>query len=120
MGDTRVHAELPDDPVRGCLAHLHRAALRRRRLTSTIDLVYNLSMKSMGISEFKSHCIRILKDLQRSRSPLIITHRGRPLARIEPIDGRGGRVLGALRHLGRIKGDLVHVDFTDEWEMEDR
>ncbi len=70
----------------------------------------------MGISEFKSGCIRILKELQ---TPLIITHRGQPVARIEPIKAGGNRTLGALRHLGTLHANLVETGFAAEWEMEE-
>ena len=72
----------------------------------------------MGISEFKAHCIRILKELQREQTPLIITHRGRPVARIEPVPVQALRLLGGLRHLGTIKADLAQCEFSDEWDME--
>jgi len=71
----------------------------------------------MGVSEFKSGCIQILKDLQRTQTALVITHRGQPLARIEPLGRAGRRRLGGLRHLGEIHGDLLDFDF-EEWEME--
>lgn len=74
-------------------------------------------MKSMGISEFKATCIAALKEVQVSREPLIITHRGRAIARIEPVLERANQ-LGTLRHLGRIKADLVLAEFPEEWEME--
>jgi len=74
-------------------------------------------VKTIGISEFKAGCIQILKDVQRTREPLVVTHRGRPLARIEPVPEVGRKVLGSLRHMGEIRTDLLTVDFTDEWEM---
>jgi prevent-host-death family protein len=71
------------------------------------------------ISEFKAHCIAELKRVNRTRQPLIVTLRGKPLARVEPVsspdeppvrlDSRRGRV--------SVKRDLVRFDFTDEWEM---
>jgi prevent-host-death family protein len=72
-------------------------------------------MKSVGISEFKSHCIALLKEVDETGVGLVVTHRGRPLARVEPMEPAGAR-LGALRHLGEIRGDLVYTDFSDEWE----
>lgn len=75
-------------------------------------------MKFIGISEFKARCISILKDVQASQTSLIVTHRGRPIARIEPLGAAGPRRLGALRHLGKICGDLVGSEFAEEWEME--
>ena len=71
----------------------------------------------MGISEFKTHCIRLLKDAKRSKEAFIVTRRGEPLVRIEPLPGAGSsRRLGALRHLTVIRGDLVQTDFDEEWE----
>ncbi len=75
-------------------------------------------MKSIGISEFKAHCIGLLKRAQRSGTPLIVTHRGRPLVRIEPIPGgRRRRQLGDLHGKLQIKGDIIHTDLTSHWEI---
>ena len=76
-------------------------------------------MKTLGISEFKTHCIRLLKDAKRSREPFIVTLRGEPLVRVEPIPGTAdARRLGALRHLTVVHGDIVRTDFAEEWEVE--
>ena len=74
-------------------------------------------MKTIGISEFKAGCIQILKDAQRNRESIIVTHRGRPLARIEPLPEGRQRQLGSLAHLIAIKGDLLDQDFSQDWEM---
>lgn len=76
-------------------------------------------MKTLGISEFKTHCIRLLRDAKRSKEPFIVTRRGEPLVRIEPIAGpTDSRRLGALRDQITIHGDLVHTDFANEWELD--
>lgn len=41
-------------------------------------------MTDMGISQFKSHAVEILTLLARTQENLIITKRGKPLARIIP------------------------------------
>ena len=56
-------------------------------LTRSRDQVNIRDVKTLGISEFKTHCIRLLKDANRSREPFIVTRRGEPLVRIEPIPG---------------------------------
>lgn len=71
--------------------------------------------ETIGISEFKSKCIAILKDAQRRQVSLTITHRGQPLARIEPIPDRKKRVLGAFRDRMAITTDLLGQDWSDEW-----
>ena len=65
-------------------------------------------MKLVKISEFKSRCIRILKTVARSREGVIITLRGRPLAKVEPVEAQpSGRTLGGLRGCIEIEEDLV-------------
>ncbi len=74
-------------------------------------------MKTMVISEFKAKCIGVLKDAQRDQEPLIVTWRGHPLARIEPMtDSAPPRRLGALKGKMAIMGDIVHTDWDHEWE----
>ena len=75
-------------------------------------------MKTMVISEFKAKCISTLKEAQRSGEDLLITWRGHPLARVKPIsDSVPPRKLGALRGRLRIRGDLIHTGFNEDWEM---
>ena len=72
----------------------------------------------MGISEFKARCIAVLRDAHRDGTPLIVTRRGQPLVRIEPIPGTARkRRLGGLRDRTRVRGDIVRADFPDEWEL---
>lgn len=87
-------------------------------MTRSDDLVHNPSMKKLLISEFKAKCIAILREAQRTGEPVLITRRGRPIARIEPIvEGSPKRPLGALRGRMRIKGDIVQVDTSEDWEV---
>ena len=75
-------------------------------------------MKTLPISEFKSKCIAVLKDAQRSGKGLIVTWRGQPLARIEPITRQPGkRKLGIFRGRMTIMGDIVRTDTSADWEM---
>ena len=41
-------------------------------------------MKSIAVSEFKAHCLSLLEGVARTGEPLLVTKRGRPLARITP------------------------------------
>ncbi|MBI2570663.1 MAG: type II toxin-antitoxin system Phd/YefM family antitoxin [Candidatus Schekmanbacteria bacterium] len=76
-------------------------------------------MRDIPISEFKAKCIALIRETQKTGEALTITHRGRPVARIEPVGTPARpRRLGELRELGVIHGDIVHMDSTEEWEME--
>jgi antitoxin (DNA-binding transcriptional repressor) of toxin-antitoxin stability system len=75
-------------------------------------------MKSIPISEFKSKCIAVLKEAQKSGQALVVTWRGKPMARIDPIRGeQKKRPLGVFRGRMSIVGDIVHADTTEDWEV---
>ena len=74
-------------------------------------------MKTIIISEFKAKCIAILKEAQRTHESILVTRRGHPLARIDPVyDHVPPRQFGALKGRMRIKGDIVYSDFDGDWE----
>jgi prevent-host-death family protein len=39
-------------------------------------------MKSIAVSEFKSHCLSLLEDVARTGEPILVTKRGKPFARV--------------------------------------
>ena len=75
-------------------------------------------MKTMLVSEFKAKCIAVLKDVQRTGEPIVVTLRGQPMVRVLPFtDGAHGKRLGLLKGSMRLRRDLVRVDTTADWEM---
>ena len=75
-------------------------------------------MKIMLVSEFKAKCIAALKDVQRTREPMLITLRGKPLATVQPVNSPGrGKRLGGLKGRMTIRRDLVRIDTTGDWDM---
>jgi prevent-host-death family protein len=75
-------------------------------------------MKTMLVSEFKAKCIAALKEVHRSREPVLITLRGKPLATVQPVAAPGpGKCLGGLKGRMTIRRDLVKVDTTGDWDM---
>jgi prevent-host-death family protein len=75
--------------------------------------------REMLISEFKARCIAELKRVHQTGQPLIVTLRGKPIARVEPVRALNEPAvkLGCRRGQARIQRDLVSFDFSDEWEM---
>lgn len=39
-------------------------------------------MKTMAITDFKTHALQILGELARTKEPIIVTKRGKPLAQV--------------------------------------
>ncbi len=72
-------------------------------------------MKTVLISEFKAKCIKMLKEVQKNGKPLLVTLRGEPIARVEPVAKGKKRQLGALKGRMIIKGDIIKSDFEKDW-----
>ena len=74
------------------------------------------SPKSINASEFKAQCLRVLDDVQATRIEVVITKRGKPVARLGPIGSARGSLRGAWKGMVRIRGDIVRVDWSSEFE----
>jgi len=72
-------------------------------------------------AEFRSKCFQILENIQTKNLEVIITKRGKPIAKlthIEP-DGLKDPLLGALAGVGRTVGDLTEpVMDSDDWDID--
>lgn len=76
------------------------------------------TMKTMLVSEFKAKCIAALKEVQRTREPMLITLRGKPLVTVQPVEPHGrGKRLGGLKGRMIMRRDLVKADTTVDWDM---
>lgn len=74
-------------------------------------------MKTMLLSEFKAKCIGVMNEALRTHEPIVVTRRGHPIARIEPLfSEQPERTLGTRDRRMRILGDIVHADFSTDWE----
>ncbi|MBI4470829.1 MAG: type II toxin-antitoxin system prevent-host-death family antitoxin [Acidobacteria bacterium] len=70
----------------------------------------------VGVAEFKARCLELLEAVRKRGNELVITKRGEPIARVTPVAAGQSPLRGMLRGRLKIKGDIVHVDWTDEWE----
>lgn len=41
--------------------------------------------KTVAVSELKTHCLRLVEEVARRRCEIIVTKRGRPIARVVPV-----------------------------------
>jgi prevent-host-death family protein len=75
-------------------------------------------MEQIPAGHFKQHCLRLLDEVAESGESIVITKRGRPVARLGPVGAaRHEDWRGALRDSGRIHGDLVApATEPEEWE----
>ena len=73
-------------------------------------------MKSVGVSEFKAHCLSLLDDVARTGEPILVTKRGKPLARITPSGNSAvARPQDTLRGSVSYEGDLLAPVVPPDW-----
>jgi prevent-host-death family protein len=66
---------------------------------------------SVAVSEFKTHCLRLVEKVARERRELIVTKRGKPIARVVPM----GEV-SANEVLTRLRGTLIGGDRVEDFD----
>jgi prevent-host-death family protein len=65
-------------------------------------------MNEISISEFKAKCLGLIDEVQKTRQPLRITRRGKPVAEVIPAGPDHTRkFVGDLVGTGKIVGDIV-------------
>ena len=62
-------------------------------------------MKTMGAAKFKEQCLAVLDHLDAEG--LVITKRGKPVARVVPYDREFTGLIGSLREKIEIRGDVM-------------
>jgi len=73
-------------------------------------------MNTILVSEFKAKCIRLLKLVRKTKKPLVVTLRGKPLARVEPIVQQKKRVrLRALKGWMENQGRHHPFEHGKDW-----
>jgi prevent-host-death family protein len=74
--------------------------------------------ETIVISEFKAKCLGILRRVQKTGRPVVVTRRGQRIAEIHPPSPveSGPEWLGAFADRGQIIGDLVEPIATEDWE----
>jgi prevent-host-death family protein len=71
---------------------------------------------TMPVSEFKSKCLQLLKDVETKGDRIIITKRGRPVAEVVPTKTAIPPLRGSWKNSVKILGDIVYFDTSDDWE----
>ena len=61
-------------------------------------------MKKIGATKFKERCLALLDSLEPEG--LIVTKRGKPVARVIPYDNQDAELIGSLRDKITVKGDI--------------
>ncbi len=74
-------------------------------------------MKTIAASSFKTHCLSLLNQVARNHQPIIITKRGKPLAKIVALHDNQHSIPKPLKGNVTYWGDVISpIDVA--WEVE--
>lgn len=63
-------------------------------------------MKRIPAGAFKARCLSVMKDVQATREPVVVTKRGTPLVKIIPVETESGAPFGFMAGEFEIVGDI--------------
>jgi prevent-host-death family protein len=72
-----------------------------------------MAMRSIAASEFKARCLALLDDVAKNGQPLVVTKRGRPVARLVPVEPPRSLV-GSIEFL--VSDDELIVSLYEDWK----
>jgi prevent-host-death family protein len=72
-------------------------------------------MKEISAAVFKAKCLTLMEDVRSTKRPLVITKRGKPVAKLVPLDESKDDFIGRLKGVFEVVGDL-DADPTEKWE----
>lgn len=82
----------------------------------TMDIMKR-DTKIISASEFKSQCLKLMDVVQRTRRSITITKRGKPIAKLAPLDSNEDQWFGRLRDKVKVVGDIESpIDPPEVWE----
>ncbi len=71
-------------------------------------------MREIPAAKFKEQCLALLEEV--GPDGIVVTKRGKPVAKLIPIGTDGASLIGALRSKLEIKGDILSTGI--EWDAE--
>ncbi len=70
-------------------------------------------METIGAAKFKEQCLALLDRLDADG--LVVTKHGKPVAKVIPFGQRDADLIGSMRGLIKVKGDILSTGF--DWDL---
>jgi prevent-host-death family protein len=75
-----------------------------------------MKTKTMPAGQFKVHCLKVMDEVAAKRQAVVITKRGKPVAKLVPVEKEKDDIFGFFKGKGKITGDVVSPALTpEEW-----
>jgi prevent-host-death family protein len=74
-------------------------------------------MSKIPAGEFKAKCLQMIDEVARLRMQVVITKRGKPVAKLVPLDEQPESFIGSMQGTMEIIGDIV-APIDVKWEAD--
>jgi prevent-host-death family protein len=74
--------------------------------------------QQIAAGEFKAKCLHLLDEVQQTRKEIVITKRGRAVARLLPVEEEVPSIFGRMKGTITILGDIVGPT-GETWEADE-
>lgn len=75
-----------------------------------------MKTRTIPAGTFKAQCLAIMDEVQAKRQAVVITKRGKPVAKLVPVEEEKDEIFGFLKGKGKVVGDVVSPAMTpEEW-----
>jgi prevent-host-death family protein len=71
--------------------------------------------RHVAAADFKANCLRLMDEVARQRRPITITKRGKPVARLVPVEEEPMDLFGYMAGTAKICGDIIGPIEDVEW-----
>ena len=76
--------------------------------------------RQVAAAEFKANCLRLMDEVAQQRRPIVITKRGKPVAKLVPVEPEPidlfGRMAGTIKIVGDIINPIEDAGWTGDEE----
>jgi prevent-host-death family protein len=73
-------------------------------------------MKRIPASAFKARCLEVMKNVQATGEPVVVTKRGTPVVKVVPVESQNNDIFGFMSGKVRILGD-IESPISVEWSV---
>ena len=72
----------------------------------------------IAAGKFKAVCLQLMEQVQQTRAEVVITKRGKPVAKLVPVDSAAPTLYGFMEGGVVIQGDIV-LPIGETWDADE-
>ena len=73
--------------------------------------------EKIAAGEFKAKCLGLLDEVHRQHKEIVITKRGKPVAKLAPVNERPESFIGSMKGTMEIVGDIISP-INEKWDAD--